>query len=196
MPPPVVIGLGNPGRRYAGTRHNLGFEVVDRLARGAGARFRHAGREYELAEASTMLLVRPTSYMNLSGTAVREACQATGADADRVLVVLDDIALPLGMIRLRRRGSDGGHNGLASIIEALGSTEIPRLRLGVGPALMPPAEMLAEFVLSRFEPEEQPVVGRMVARAAEASRVWADSGIEAAMNEFNTQDREPNDPDH
>jgi len=198
MPPPVVIGLGNPGPRYAGTRHNLGFEVVETLARGAGAGFRQGRGDYLVAVSpvSDMLLIRPSTYMNLSGSAVSAVCRELGAEPGRVLVVLDDIALPLGTLRLRAKGSDGGHHGLASVIEALGSPEIPRLRLGVGPAVMPPAELLAAYVLARFEPEERPVVDRMVERASEAVKTWADSGIDVAMNRFNTQDRELDDPDH
>ena len=197
MPPPVVIGLGNPGPRYVGTRHNMGFEVVETLARDAGVGFRQGRGDYLMAvsPASNTLLIRPTTYMNLSGSAVSALCQELGAEPERMLVVLDDIALPLGTLRLRPKGSDGGHNGLASVIEALGSTEIPRLRLGVGPAVMPPAELLAAFVLARFEPPERPVVDRMVGRASEAVKTWVDWGLEAAMNRFNTQEREPDDPD-
>ena len=143
-----------------------------------------------------MLLVRPTTYMNLSGSAVLEAAQATGAEPSAMLVVLDDIALPLGTLRLRRGGSDGGHNGLASVIEAFDGVEIPRLRLGIGPERMPPAEMLAEFVLARFEPEERQAAERMVARAAEAARAWVRTGIDNAMNQFNATDREILDPEH
>ena len=133
--------------------------------------------------------------MNVSGEAVEAVRQATGAEPGEILVVLDDIALPLGTLRLRRKGSDGGHNGLASVIAWLGTTEVPRLRLGVGPAQMPPAELLAEFVLARFEPGERPGVDRMVARGAEAARGWAESGIDAAMNVFNTQETDPTEPD-
>ena len=198
MPPHVVIGLGNPGPRYAGTRHNAGFEVLDSLASGAGARFKEGRADYLLAEAGAweILLIRPATYMNLSGSAVSAARVESGVETDRMLVVLDDIALPLGSLRLRRGGSDGGHNGLASVLEALGTLEVPRLRLGVGPARPVPVDSLAEFVLSRFDPGERPVVDRMVARAAEAAKAWAAMGIEAAMNIYNTQERDLNEPDH
>jgi PTH1 family peptidyl-tRNA hydrolase len=198
MPRHVVIGLGNPGPRYAGTRHNAGFEVLDALAKGAGARFKEGRADYLLAEAGAweMLLIRPTTYMNLTGSAVSAARVETGVESHRMLVVLDDIALPLGSLRLRRGGSDGGHNGLASVLEALGTLEVPRLRLGVGPAHTVPTDLLAEFVLSRFEPGERPVVDRMVGRAAEATKAWAAMGIEAAMNVYNTQERDLNEPDH
>lgn len=196
MPPAVVIGLGNPGPRYIGTRHNVGFEVVDRLAHQEGVSFQQGTGPYLVAETSELQLIRPTTFMNLSGRALVELRESLAGDFRRTLIVLDDVALRLGTLRLRRKGSDGGHNGLASVIEALGTTEVPRLRLGVGPELMPPAELLAEFVLARFEPQERAVVERMVARASNAVRMWVDAGIEPAMNTFNTQESEPNDPDH
>lgn len=197
MPHRVVIGLGNPGPRYAGTRHNVGYDVVDRLAEAAGIRLGQGPGAYLSAEAPEqgLWLVRPTTFMNVSGEAVAAVRDAAGVEPSALLVVLDDVALPLGTLRLRRRGSDGGHNGLASVIEALGTTEVPRLRLGVGAARMPPPEFLAEFVLARFEPEERLAVDRMIARAAEAAQCWAESGIDAAMNVFNMQERDPEEPD-
>jgi len=197
MPHRVVIGLGNPGPRYAGTRHNVGYDVVERLAHEAGVSFRRGPGASLVADAPEegLMLVRPTTYMNVSGEAVAAVREATGAEPGALLVVLDDVALPLGALRLRRKGSDGGHNGLASVIAALGTAEVPRLRLGVGAVQMPPPELLAEFVLARFEPQERPAVDRMVARAVEAVRGWAESGIDAAMNVFNTQERDPEEPD-
>jgi PTH1 family peptidyl-tRNA hydrolase len=191
----IVVGLGNPGTQYAGTRHNLGFLVVDELSRGfSGTPFvagsiparidRGTLRTSEGAE--SVLLVKPTTFMNRSGHAV-EALAKSGAGefspAD-VLVVLDDVYLPFGRLRLRGAGSAGGHNGLQSVLESLGTTAVPRLRCGVGPA--PESADLKEYVLEGFSIEEKKTLPEFVDRAASCARVCLEEGLEAAMNRYNT----------
>ena len=180
------MGLGNPGARYDGTRHNIGFDAVAALLRDRSIRSRHfdgglfvateiAGREVGL--------LRPMGYMNRSGGPVRRLLQGEGLSPEETLIVCDDYALPLGTIRTRRRGSDGGHNGLASILSALGTDEIPRMRLGIG---NPPAgEDPADFVLSHFAPQEAAVVDDLLERAVGAIETAVGQGIETAMNRFN-----------
>jgi len=182
----IVVGLGNPGVRYEGTRHNIGFDAVALLLGDRSVRPRHfdggllvqaeiAGREIGL--------LRPMGYMNRSGGPVRRLLQSEGRSPEETLIVCDDYALPLGTIRTRRRGSDGGHNGLASIVSALGTDEIPRMRLGIG---NPPAgEDPADFVLSHFAPQEAAAVEDLVERAVKAIETAVGQGIETAMNRFN-----------
>jgi PTH1 family peptidyl-tRNA hydrolase len=182
----VVVGLGNPGTRYAATRHNLGYAVVDALAGNAAADWR-SERDCLWAVLSgdfgDAALVKPTTYMNDSGRAAREALSRFGASPENLLVVVDDLHLILGRIRIRREGSDGGHNGLASIIGELGTEAFPRLRMGIGP--QPEGDGRIDFVLDVFAPEEREPVAGMVVRAAEAVRaVWCD-GVEKAMNRYN-----------
>jgi len=185
----AIVGLGNPGPAYARTRHNLGFRVVDRLAETLGATV--ARREAQAligmarAEGVSLLLVKPQTYMNLSGRAVREVVRRYAIPVDELLVVLDDLDLPLGTIRLRRKGSAGGHRGLQSVIDALSRSDVPRLRLGIRPSA--PIEDTVAFVLSPFEPEEEPIVEAMIERAVAAARLWAHEGIEKAMAEFNAR---------
>lgn len=181
----IVVGLGNPGREYASTRHNLGFMVVDELARRAGAeggrtRFRSLIAEGRLA-GEKLVLVKPQTYMNLSGHAVREVVNWYHAPRDDLLVVLDDLDLPFGGVRLRGDGSAGGHNGLASIIEQLGSNQVPRMRIGIGRG---PGAARAQ-VLSRFSPEEEAALSSILAGAADCATWWADEGIIPAMNRCN-----------
>ncbi len=177
----IVAGLGNPGSRYAGTRHDLGFMVVDALATAAGEPWRSArGAEMagptRLAEAN-VLLVKPMEYMNLSGPPLQSLMGRERVPPERLLVVCDDINLPLGRLRVRATGSAGGHNGLASIIGCIGQ-EFPRLRLGVGGE--PPGMDRADWVLSRFRPEERPAVQDMVGQACEIVRIVVTQGVEAA----------------
>lgn len=181
----IVVGLGNPGREYAGTRHNVGFMVVDELARRLTmSSFRRRFRS-ELGEGNLggekVVLVKPQTYMNLSGGAVRETVGWYHCPRDAVLVVLDDLDLPFGSLRLRASGSAGGHNGLASIIDQLGSNEIPRLKVGIGRG----RSSATAHVLARFSPEEQREIAEVVQRAADAVEVWSEQGIVAAMNRFN-----------
>ena len=186
VPVQLVVGLGNPGVRYEGTRHNIGFEAVAALLGDRSVRTRHFDGgllvEAEIAGREVGLL-RPLGYMNRSGGPVRRLLQSEGRSAEETLIVCDDYALPLGTIRTRRRGSDGGHNGLASIISALGTDEIPRMRLGIG---NPPAgEDPADFVLSHFAPQETAAVDDLLERAVQAIETAVGQGIETAMNRFN-----------
>ena len=187
----VICGLGNPGDRYRLTRHNIGFRVVDLLAdrwglTGAG-RVRDGAARLEVERPEPigrLLLVKPMKFMNISGAPVRAALRYAQADATSdLLVVADDIDLPLGKIRLRRGGSAGGHNGLRDIIAALGSNEFNRLRVGIGRA-----GETVDHVLSTFKKDERDVAAEAIATAADAAELWLAEGIEAAMNEYNGVD--------
>ena len=187
----LIVGLGNPGRQYQGTRHNIGFRVVDLLAdrwglTGAGrAREGSARLEVTLPEPiGRVLLVKPLRFMNQSGAALQAATRQTDADpATDLLVICDDIDLPLGKVRLRRSGSAGGHNGLRNIIAALGSDEFNRLRVGIGRS-----GEAVDHVLATFKPGERELAAEAVARAADAAEQWLRDGIEAAMSAFNGLD--------
>jgi PTH1 family peptidyl-tRNA hydrolase len=179
----VVVGLGNPGGRYADTRHNLGFRVVDELLRRGRARAVRGDAEYESAEVrldgEPALLVKPTTYVNRSGRAVLQLLARYAVLPADLLVVVDDIDLPFGRLRLRGAGSAGGHNGMQSLLEALGTPEFARLRLGVG---APPAEVeLADWVLLGFAPDELRALPEFVGRAADAVQAVARLGVAAAM---------------
>lgn len=182
----MIVGLGNPGLRYDGTRHNLGFEVVLLLLRSAVAargkrRYRSRVWEAELGEASVVLAL-PQTYMNLSGRAVRAAAEGYQVPPARALVVCDDLSLPLGKIRVRRQGSSGGHKGLQSVIDCMGTESFPRLRIGIGEAGVEDAE---EYVLAPFGTDELETVDEVLGRAARAAEVWLRDGIEEAMSQFN-----------
>lgn len=182
----AVVGLGNPGARYAATRHNLGFLVVDAFAEAFGPVWSSDasyGYAVVASEGQEVALVKPATFMNLSGVAVKEALSRFDATPEDLLVIVDDVQLPLGRIRIRRKGSDGGHNGLLSIIECLGTTAFPRLRLGVGAP--PEGEEMIDYVLGVFAPDEREAVSEMVGRATDALRVVLREGIESAMNQFN-----------
>jgi PTH1 family peptidyl-tRNA hydrolase len=183
----LVAGLGNPGRRYAGTRHNIGFAVAEEVARRAGGGF-DLQRSNALVcrlkpGAEGTVLVKPLTMMNLSGQAVGELARFYRIDPPAILAVVDDVNLPLGRLRLRMGGSAGGHNGLKSLIEHLGTVEFPRLRVGVGRG--DPRRDLADHVLARFDPDEEDSVNEAVARAADAVETFLAEGILAAMNRFN-----------
>ncbi len=185
----LIVGLGNPGRRYRGTRHNVGADVVSRLARGAGIILDEEDG-YSIVGRGRIggvrvLLAHPQTYVNVSGPAVRELRRRHRLRPEDILVVVDDLDLPPGRVRLRAGGSAGGHNGLKSIIDALGTDAFPRLRVGIG---RPPAGVdPAEHVLTRFLPEEQAIVDQAVERAAEAAAAAVTDGIERAMNRFNAR---------
>ena len=187
----VICGLGNPGERYLFTRHNVGFRVVDLLAdrwglTGAGRVKDGAARlEAALAEPiGRVLLVKPMRFMNLSGSALKAAIRNTDADPSTdLLVICDDIDLPLGKVRLRRSGSAGGHNGLRDIIAALGTDEFNRLRVGIGRAGEP-----VDHVLATFKPGEKTLASEAIATGADAAERWLSDGIDAAMTEFNGLD--------
>jgi PTH1 family peptidyl-tRNA hydrolase len=183
----VIVGLGNPGREYEGSRHNVGFLVVAGLADGCGIRLA-AGRGDFMSgagrlESEHVMLVMPLTFMNASGRAVSQVLGQTGAEASELLVVCDDVDLPLGQLRLRRSGSDGGHRGLASIAGSLGTEEFARLRVGVGRP--PDGSDTADFVLDAFSESESQTVEDMVARAQLAVRTLVREGMDHAMNEFN-----------
>jgi PTH1 family peptidyl-tRNA hydrolase len=185
----TVIGLGNPGEKYAATRHNVGFMVVDTLARRLRGRFRHVpGRMVCRREfaGSTLVLVKPLLYMNESGVAVREQLQS---EPDDLLVVCDDIALPFGRLRIRPQGSDGGHKGLGSIIYRLGRDDFARLRVGVdAPG---PGDDAVDYVLEPFPAEESTQLPELLDRAADACIAVVTQGIAAAMNRYNPAPAEP-----
>lgn len=186
-----IVGLGNPERRYDSTPHNLGFEVVDLLARRAASTWRAARRtRAELAEGRiagvACRLVKPTTYMNLSGEAVGGLVRYDRTDVGNdLLVVLDDVALPLGRLRLRPGGSSGGHRGLQSVIAHVQTDRVPRLRLGCRVTQEPIEEDLADYVLSRWPKALRPQVDTMVAQAADAAQAWLTGSIEDVMSEYN-----------
>ena len=182
----VICGLGNPGERYRFTRHNVGFRVVDLLADRwdltGGGRVREGAATLEVRRPEDrVLLVKPMRFMNRSGPPLGAAIRQTDVDASSdLLVVADDIDLPLGKVRLRRSGSAGGHNGLRSIIETLGTDEFHRLRIGVGRS-----GTAAGHVLATFRPDERDLATEMVAVGADAAERWLRDGIDEAMNAFN-----------
>ena len=187
----LVLGLGNPGPRYASTRHNVAWLVLDTLAGRYGAGEGGPGALYRARQARVggeeVALVQPLTYMNASGEALAEWTRRHGLDPDGLLVVSDDVYLPLGTVRLRAGGSSGGHRGLESIEAALGGREYARLRIGVGEAES--AAGLREHVLEEFTPEEQPALEEAVRLAADAVECWATQGILPAMNRFNRRVR-------
>jgi PTH1 family peptidyl-tRNA hydrolase len=192
----VIAGLGNPGARYEKTRHNLGFRAVETLAQRCRARWGKPARGMVSARAHIhghdVLIVEPHTYMNLSGDVLAPVVGREALPLDRLLVVCDDFALPLGSLRLRKSGTDGGHNGLASIIERLNTLDFPRLRLGVGP--VPPRVDPAEFVLAEFLPEEQATTDEMLATAADCIEAWMKDGIDKTMSRFNARREAPEEP--
>jgi len=186
----LILGLGNPGEEYRDTRHNVGFRVVEELARRWEVPA--AGLECNALVGlrpgeDPVLLARPQTYMNRSGWSARCFAERHGLDPAAVLVIYDEVNLPLGKLRLRRGGSPAGHRGLESVIENLRTAEIPRLRLGVAPEEGKPAggEELVDFVLSPFAAEEREAVEEMIRRAADACEAWVREGIDAAMGRFN-----------
>ena len=184
----IVVGLGNPGGRYALTRHNIGFMIVDKLADGRAGQWSAHGCAQTLSriasvdvDGTAVLLVKPQTFMNGSGRALSALSVERAFEPADVLVVFDDFNLPFGRLRLRRNGSDGGHNGLASVIHEVHSEEIPRLRVGIGP--LPGEGDDTDYVLAEFGPEED--VGELVDRGCLAVEHCIADGIDAAMNQFN-----------
>lgn len=178
----LVVGLGNPGREYRDTRHNVGFMILDRLAERERAAFRtEKSWHAEVARTGDLVLCKPLTYMNLSGQAVGPLSKFYKIDPSEILVVLDDMALPLGRLRLRTGGSAGGHNGLQSVIEHLGTQSVPRLRVGIGGA----QGGAVGHVLGRFALEERAGLEQSLDRAVSAIDCMRAQGIEAAMNTFN-----------
>jgi len=187
----LVIGLGNPGQRYANTRHNAGFFVVDELARRLGAPESRKRFKGEVSEGrrgnDKFILVQPQTFMNESGLTVREAVQWYKPDLSQVLIVVDDLDIPYGELRLRQRGSAGGHNGLKSIIGTLGTQDFARLRVGIGRG----KNATVAHVLSRFAPEEEAELPALIAKAADVVELWADKGVIEAMNIANDPANQP-----
>lgn len=187
----LVLGLGNPGGRYAATRHNVGWRVLDELAARHRATAGTEGREYRTRRVRLgghdVELMEPLTFMNLSGEALQAWRQANALDADGLLVVTDDVYLPLGVIRVRASGSSGGHRGLESLEAALGTREYARVRVGVG--AVEDSAALREHVLDEFAPEDLPALEAAVRLAADAVECWVSDGTLAAMNRFNRRVR-------
>ena len=183
----LVVGLGNPGKKYEQTRHNVGFKVLRELAGqycGGAAKSRFDGQVVEAAiEGQAVLLLAPHTYMNASGRSVRAAVDFYKLPHVDLLVIGDDFHLPLGKLRMRARGSAGGQKGLADILRHLQTEEISRLRIGVGP--VPEHRDPADFVLSRFSAQQRATVDDMIGQAAQAVRHWVAAGVDEAMNRFN-----------
>jgi PTH1 family peptidyl-tRNA hydrolase len=184
-----IVGLGNPGKRYAGTRHNVGFLVVDRFARIHGfGEFRRkfssliSDLPLEAAGGDKVYLLKPMTYMNLSGSSVRDALGYFGGSPADLLVVHDDLDLPLGRLRYRKSGSSGGHRGVASVLEALSTEEFARLKIGIGRR---EGQDAAEYVLEKVEPEEEEPLAAAVERAARSLEVWLAEGVERAALTYN-----------
>ena len=182
----AAVGLGNPGAPYASTRHNLGFQVVDLLADELDGSWVEA-ETYVFSEVvcdrKPLLLIKPTTYMNRSGQAIADLIERFDLALERVLVVVDDVHLDLGRHRFRRKGTHGGHNGLRSIIDQIGSSSFPRLRLGIGAP--PEGAHFIGFVLGEFDPGEEASVKRSIRTAADGVMYWARLGLDAAMNQYN-----------
>ena len=181
----LIVGLGNPGARYNGTRHNVGFAVVDRLARGWNCPLTvekfHAWFATADVDGERVVLLKPTTFMNRSGQAVAAAARFYQASEADLLVIGDDLALPVGRIRLRASGSAGSHNGLQSVIDYVGSPNWCRLRIGIGAAIGDPAV----YVLSRFASDEESDIKKAVNRSADAVKHWVAHGVELTMTRFN-----------
>ncbi|MBA3830404.1 MAG: aminoacyl-tRNA hydrolase [Chthoniobacterales bacterium] len=178
----LVAGLGNPGREYQRTRHNVGFMVLDRLAADRKLPWDYSEKWGAAWAKSEVILVKPATFMNRSGEALSAIANFYKIAASEILVVIDDFALPLGRLRIRLHGSSGGHNGLESIFQHFGTESVPRLRVGIGAA---PVEGAVDYVLGRFFEEEKKLLDETLVRAAEAVRCAIDKGANAAMNAFN-----------
>ncbi|MEM7807276.1 MAG: aminoacyl-tRNA hydrolase [Planctomycetota bacterium] len=194
----LLVGLGNPGREYAQTRHNVGFEAIDvlaerlawtpagdfdRLARQRFQSFTFEGTLDTSTGSEKLLLMKPITFMNLSGRAVKEAMSFYKLTPTDVLVIVDELALPVGKLRLRKDGSPGGHNGLKDIQRALGTPEYARLRVGIDPA--PPPVAGKDYVLGKFSPEQRIEIDNALPKAAACCVTWVEHGVTRAMNEFN-----------
>ena len=190
----LIVGLGNPGREYQSTRHNVGFRVADALVEKLGVEYK-TKRKFSAAVAEAtrceikLVIAKPLTYMNLSGGAVAALRGWYQCGLQDILLLFDDADLKLGQLRVRARGSSGGHRGAQSVIDAMGSHEIARVKLGIGRQSRGEGE-LADHVLSRFTKDEEPVVNEMVERAVAAIECAFDRGLAAAMNQFNQQTKE------
>ena len=184
------MGLGNPGKDYAGTRHNVGFEVLERLAAAAGLVFQREKKWHSevCRTAEGLFLLKPQTYMNLSGRAAAAVARFYKIDPEEILVVYDDVALPLGSQRFRMNGGSGGHNGIESLITELGSQDFPRLKIGIGGV---PGARLTGHVLGRFREEEREVAEKALATAVDAVQVALTEGVNKAANRFNVRPKAP-----
>lgn len=184
----LIVGLGNIGEEYAGTRHNVGFEVLDYLAKEHEVKFK-SDRLADVAEirhkGKTLVLLKPTTYMNLSGKAVNYWLQAEKIPVEHMLVIVDELALPFGKIRLGPKGSDGGHNGLKNIQETLGSSNYPRLRFGISNQFSKGHQV--NYVLGKWSDEEKQTLGDRIKLAADAIKSFSFIGLERTMTNFNTK---------
>jgi peptidyl-tRNA hydrolase, PTH1 family len=184
----LIIGLGNVGNEYAHTRHNIGFDVLDALVKGTDASFsldRHAHVAQLKHKGRTLVLVKPTTYMNLSGKAVKYWMQAKKIELENVLVIVDDLALPVGAIRIRTKGSDAGHNGLKDIQASLNTNEYTRVRFGIGNDYAKGQQ--ADFVLSKFKPDEQTIINEKINVCVDVIKSFCTAGINNTMNAFNNK---------
>lgn len=182
----LIVGLGNPGSEYADTRHNIGFAVLDQLAAAAEARFapdRYGDRADLRHKGRAFVLIKPSTFMNLSGKAVRYWMEQEAVPADRLLVITDDLAIPFGAIRIRAKGGAGGHNGLTSIIETIGTEEFARMRFGIGSDF--PKGRQSDYVLSPWSEEERKTLNERIELAAKAVLQFGLLGVASAMNNFN-----------
>ncbi|HWT73358.1 MAG TPA: aminoacyl-tRNA hydrolase [Mobilitalea sp.] len=183
----IIVGLGNPTDKYQATRHNIGWDAITRIAddyRIALDFKKHkaiCGKGY--IEGEKVVIAQPITYMNLSGESVRELMDFYKVTPEEIIIIYDDISLDVGQLRIRKKGSAGGHNGMKSIISHLGTDEFPRIKVGVGDK--PKDWDLADYVLSRFQPEEQPVIRETLKDTSDACRMIITSGMEAAMNQYN-----------
>ena len=185
LPIRIIVGLGNPGRDYAETRHNVGFMVLDRLARRFGAEWKlDKARKGELAAGPGVLLIKPQTFMNCSGECVGPIMRYYKLDPAQVLVIYDDISFPVGAMRLRAGGSAGGHNGMKSLIAHLGGEKFPRLRVGIG---APGQKEMVGHVLGKFAPDERPLLEECLAKAEAATVLMLQEGFQSAANKFNVK---------
>lgn len=187
----IVVGLGNPGRKYSGTRHNVGFLLVERLARRWKAKIKKKKFLSRVADfrrnGESLMLALPQTYMNQSGLAVKEIFGGSKISLRNLVIVYDDLDIPLGQIRIRKEGGPGTHKGLCSVVDEIGARAFPRIRIGIGP--LPNGQEATRFVLSPFRKEEKPVLERSLARAEEAVEMIISGDIDLAMNQFNQKDK-------
>lgn len=193
----IIVGLGNPGKQYEGTRHNVGFMALDFLAQSLGVRVERLKFQSLTGDAviagKRVLLMKPHTYMNLSGQAVRDAAAFHKVPMDRVLVVADDISLPVGSLRIRKKGSDGGHNGLKNIIYLTGRDDFPRVKIGVGQKPRPDYD-LVDWVLGRFPPEEVEIIHRLFRDIPPICEHFVEGKLEQAMSRYNRTGKKATDP--
>ena len=182
----LLVGLGNPGSRYSRTRHNVGFMVLEALAEGMGLSFRDRA-DYRLSDGSIederIILIEPLMFMNRSGSAVKKIADKHAVSPERIIVIHDDLDLAMGRIKIRKKGSSGGHKGIESVIQQIGTRDFIRVKIGIGRDPLMPAEA---FVLSKFRKEELPLIREAVSRAAEAAVCIITHGPDKAMNKYNS----------